>query len=178
MEGLGRLFDIGTGWAPVDLDTANAATGKRISLSGASGITFVVSAAAGGATALEFDVQQHTAASGGTTADLDVVDHYYIKSETALDNDEPWVRVDQVAASEVSLPTTDGDNEYIVAIEVSAKTLGTTANPDGFTHVSLNAAGTLAAAKIAGCLYILHGLKAERAPASLGNLLNPGAANA
>lgn len=173
MEGLGRLFDIGIGWAPVDLDTANAATGKRVSLSGASGITFVVITAAGGATAADFDVQQHTAYTGGTTADLDVVDHYYIKTETALDNDESWTRVAQTAASEVSLGTADGDNEYILAIEVSSKVL-----TDGYTHVSLNAAATLAAPKLATCIYILHGLAAARTPALLGNLLNPGAANA
>lgn len=170
MEGLGRLFDIGTGWAPVDLNTADAATGKRVSLVGASGITFLVFAAAGGATAANFNVRQHTAAVSGTSADLDVVDHYYIKSETLLDNDEAWVRVDQAAASEVVLPTTDGDNEYILAIEVSAKTLGTVALPDGYTHVSLDFATTLGAAKLSGCLYILHGLKAERAPASLSNI--------
>lgn len=173
MDALGRLFDVGIGWAPVDLDTANAATGKRVSLAGASGITFLVITGAGGATAAEYDVQQHTAYTGGTSADLDVVTKYHIKTETVLDNDESWVTTTQAAGSEVALGTTDGDNEYILAIEVSSKVL-----TDGYTHVSLNAAATLAAAKLTTCVYILHGLAVMRAPALLGNLLNPGAANA
>ncbi len=181
MEALGRIFDIGIGWAPVDLDTADGATGKRIALSGARGITFVVVTAAGGATAMSYDVQQHTAYTGGTSADLDStgasdstgVDHFYIKTETALDNDETWTRTAQTAASEIALGTTDGDNEYILVIEVDARQLGA-----GFTHVSLNAAATLGAAKLGTCLYFLHELRYQRKPAKLPNLLRPGVANA
>lgn len=180
MEALGRLFDIGTGWAPVDLDTADGATGKRISMSGADAITFVVFTGAGASTALGFNVQQHTAYTGGTSADLDAagvatstgMDHYYIKSEATLDNDEGWTRVAQTASSNVDLAAATGLTQYILVIEVNAAMLG-----DGYSHVSLNAAGTLGAAKLGACLYFLHELRYQRKPANLPNLLRPGVAN-
>lgn len=182
MEALGRLFDIGTGWAPVDLDTANGATGKRIAMSGAAAITFVVFLAVGATDDVVLDLQQHTAYTGGTSADLDAaavststgVDHWYIKSEAALDNDEAWARVSQSVASEVTLVgATYGDKQCIVVIEVDAAQLG-----DGYTHVSLNAATTTSTAHLGACLYFLHELRYQRKPTSLRNLLRPSAANA
>lgn len=181
MEGLGRLFDIGVAWAPVDIDTANAATGKRISLANASAITFLVMTGVGGAEDLVFDVQQHTAYTGGTSADLDAaavtdsagVTHYFIKAETALDNDESWVEVTQAVASEVTVVgATYGTQQKIVAIHVDAAQLG-----DGYGWVSLNAAITTATSQLTSCAYILHDLKIQRKPTNLGNLLRPGAAN-
>lgn len=181
-EVLGRLIDIGTGWAPVDLDTANGATGKRIDMSGARGITFVVFLAVGATDDLVLDVQQHTAYTGGTSADLDAVgvadsngvDHYYIKSEATLDNDEAWTRVAQSAASEVTLVgATYGDKQNIVVIEVSASQMG-----EGYTHLSLNAATTTGAAHLGACLYLLHELRYQRKPSKRPNLLRPSAANA
>lgn len=184
MDALGRLFDIGTGWAPVDLNTADGATGKRISLVGARGITFVVflGASADTTNALTLDVQQHTAYTGGTSVDLDSVgaadstgvDRFYVKSEALLDNDEPWVKTAQAAASEVTLAgVTYGDKECIVVIEVDARNLA-----PGFSHVSLNASRTLAVAQLSSCQYFLHELRYQRTPAKLGNLLRPGVANA
>ena len=182
MQGLGRLFDVGTGWAPVDIDTANAATGKRVSLQNASGITFLVSCGAGAADNLVLDVQQHTAYTGGTTADLDStgvadsvgITEWYIKSETLLDNDESWSRQTQAEASEVTVTgATWGAMQKIIAIHVSATQLAA-----GYTHVSLDATCVTAAPHLTECLYILHDLKVQRTPANLGNLLNPGAANA
>jgi hypothetical protein len=182
MEALGRLFDVGTGWAPVDIDTANGATGKRIALQGARGITFVVFLGAGGAEDLVLDVQQHTAYTGGTSNDLDSaavtdttgVDHWYIKSETLLDNDESWVKVTQAAASECTVVgATYGANQNIVVIEVDARQLGA-----GYTHVSLNASKTTATSCLGACLYFVHELRYQRKPTSLQNLLRPGVANA
>lgn len=182
MEALGRLFDIGTGWAPVDLDTANGATGKRIALMGARAITFVVSLAVGAVDDVVLDVQQHTAYTGGTSNDLDSAavadsngpDHFYIKSEAALDNDETWVKVSQAAASEITLTgATYGDKQNIVVIEVDARSLGA-----GYTHVSLNASTTTSTAHLGTCLYFVHELRYQRAPVRLQNLLRPGAANA
>ena len=181
MEGLGRLFDFGTGWAPTDVDTANAITGMRVSMAHATGITFLVSTLAGGAENLTLDVQQHTAYTGGTSADLDAtavsdsrgIDHYYIKAETTLDNDEAWVKVTQTAASEVVVVgATYGAMEKLIAIHVSADQLG-----DGYTHLSLNAACTTATSQIMSCTYVLHDLMVQRKPTNLGNLLRPGAAN-
>jgi hypothetical protein len=174
MDALGRLFDIGLGWAPVDIDTANAATGKRLSLARASGVTFVVAGGVGAADDLVLDVQQHTAYTGGTSADLDVVTKWWIKAETALDNDESWVKVEQTAASECTVVgATYGAMQKIVVIEVDAASLSA-----GYSHVSLNAAVTTATAQLTTCLYIVHDLAAQRTPSNLGNLLRPGAANA
>lgn len=182
MEALGRLFDIGLAWAPVDIDTANAATGKRLALSRGTGVTFVIATGVGGAEDLVFDVQQHTAYTGGTTADLDAaavagstgITKYYIKAETALDNDESWVKVTQSEASEFTVVgATYGAMQKIIVASVGADQLAA-----GYTHVSLNAAITTATAQLTACLYVLHDLRAMREPTLLGNLLNPGAANA
>lgn len=180
MQALGRLLDLGVGWAPVDLDDANGATGKRVSLQNAAGITFLVFAGTGPA-GFTVDVQQHTAYTGGTSADLDStgnanstgVTEWHVKSEAALDNDESWVRVTQAEASEVDIGTTYGLLQKLVAIHVPAHALA-----PGYTHVSLTATSDNGTACLCGCLYLLHDLKVQRAPANLGNLLRPGAANA
>lgn len=182
MEALGRVFDVGLAWAPVDIDTANAATGKRLSMVDCSGITFLFVGAVGGAEDLVLDVQQHTAYTSGTTADLDSsavassrgVTYYYIKAETALDNDESWVKVTQSEASECTVVgATYGAMQKIVAIFVPATALG-----DTYTHVSVNAAITTGTAQLCTGLYLKHDLAVQRKPANLPNLLNPGAANA
>lgn len=182
MEALGRIIDIGIGWAPVDLNTSDGATGKRLSLSMADAVTFVVATGVGGAEDLVLDLQMHTAYTGGTSADLDAtgastatgVDHFYIKAETALDNDETWVKVTQTAASECTVVgATYGTQQKLVVIEVNAAQLA-----DTYTHVSLTAATTTSTAHLSSCIYILHELRYQRKPTSLGNLLRPGAANA
>lgn len=175
MEGLGRLFDIGICAVPVDLNTADGFTGKRLAMSVADSVTIVavVGVAASGTDDLTFDVLQHTAYTGGTTADLDEIDHFYIKSETALDNDEPWVRVAQSAASEVVVAgATYAALQKLVAIEVNGAMLS-----DGYTHISVDCtAGNVA--QLAAVLYFPHELRYQRKPANLRNLLRPSAANA
>lgn len=181
-RGLGRLFDIGCAVAPVDIDTANAATGKRISMSGASGITFLVMCGVGGADDFTIDVQQHTAYTGGTTADLDStgvttstgVTEWFLKAETALDNDESWVKITQSEASECTIVgATYGTQQKIAAIHVGADQLG-----DGYAWVSINLACTTATSQLVSAAYILHDLAVQRVPTNLPNLLRPGAANA
>lgn len=166
MKGLGRLFDICTGWSPVDLNTLNAATGERVSMTHARACTFLVFCAAGAADDLVLDVQQHTAYTGGTTADLDStavatsvgITEWYIK-------DESWSRQTQTEASEVTVTgATWGAMEKIIAIHVDADQLG-----DTYTHLSLNATNTTAAAHLSSCVYILHDLVTQRAPANMPN---------
>ena len=174
MEGLGRLFDFGLAWAPVDLDAADGATGKRVSLAKASAVTFLIATGVGPASDVTYDVQQHDAYTSGTSADLDVVTHYYIKAETALDNDEAWVEVTQTAASEcVVVGATYGAMQTIVVIHVDAAQLS-----DGYGWVSLVATAANGTAHLASCIYVLHDLAVQRKPTNLGNLLQPGAANA
>jgi hypothetical protein len=175
MEGLGRLFDVGTGVVPVDLNTADGATGKRVSMVGAKGITIVafIGAAASGTDDVVLTVKQHTAYTGGTSGTAPTISHAYVKSETALDNDESWAALTPVGGVITLAGATYAAVQKLVAIEVDPRTLS-----DGYTHISLDAAVTTAAVQLAGVLYIMHNLFASRAPANLGNLLRPGAANA
>lgn len=180
-EALGRLFDIGTCWAPLDLNTADGATGKRIAMTPGRGVTVVafMDVAASGTDNLTFDVQQHTAYTGGTSNDMDStnsaigIDHYWIKAETALDNDEPWVQVTQSAASEVVVAgATYAALQKIVVFEIHDAMLA-----EGYTHISIACtAGNVA--QLSSCLYLVHELRYQRRPDRLSNLLNPGAANA
>lgn len=184
MRGLGRLFDIGTGFAPVDLNTAGA-TGKRVSLSHATGVTFIFSmAVAGGGTddnVITF--KQHTAYTSGTTNNLATatvasssgITHYAIKAETALDNDEAWTEVTQADSATITLAgATYAPAQVQLAVYVSADQLG-----DGYTHVSADFAdpGT-GGARLGNCIVLVHDLAFQAKPSRLHNLLRPGAANA
>lgn len=177
MEALGRLFDIGTGWVPTDMNTNNGETGKRLAMRVGSGVTILVVKGAG--TAAEdptVTLKQHTAYTGGTTANLATIDHYYLKNETALDNDESWTKVTQAAAATIADPGgagTSAESQQLIAIEVAASDL-----TEGYTHISLDYAVTASNAQLAGWFYIVHDLAIQRTPANLGNLLRPGAANA
>jgi len=176
MRALGRLFDLGVGFVPVDMQTA-ANTGKRINLKRAHSVCIVLFKAAG--TAGDDPVltlKQHTAASGGTSADLVAISTYHYKMETALDNDEAWVEKTQTLAATITDPGglgTSAETQMIVAIDVDASQL-----TDGYAWVSLDVADVGGNAQLGCVLYIQHGLHYQRTPALLGNLLNPGAANA
>ena len=169
MEGLGRLFDVGLGWAPADLQ--GGITGQRIAMKRGSACTILVIKAAG--TAGDdpgFDLKQHTAYTGGTTADLDIVDHYYLKANATLLNSHTWTRVTQTAASEIADPggaTTSAEEQQILVIEVEAEQLSA-----GYTHISLNADDPANAnAQYGTCIYLMHELYAHTTPANLPALL-------
>jgi hypothetical protein len=166
MNPLGSLYDLALGWAPVDLNTSNGATGLRVHLANYESVTFVVIKAAGtDGEDPEFDVQEHSASSSGTSQDLNVVTYYHLKAEATLDNDETWSKFTQSAASEVTDPggaTTSAQEQQILVIHVNADQLS-----DGFEWVSLNAAVTASNAQLATCLYILNGPAYMRAPEKL-----------
>jgi hypothetical protein len=181
MQGLGRIFDLSTAVVPVDLNTADAATGKRISMANASGLTIILHTLAGGADDLVIDVQQHTAYVNGTSADLDStavasstgITQFHIKAETALDGDEAWVKVSQAEASECTVVgATYGAMQKLVAVYVSAAQLG-----DGYSHLSANLACTTSTSQLVTVLYLLHDLAVQRNPVNMANALRPGAAN-
>lgn len=167
MEALGRLFNIASVIAPVDL-AGGAATGTRVRVSDCSGVAFVYFAEAGTAGEdVDLDVQQHTAASGGTTADLDVVTRWFSKRETTLDNDEVWVKHTQAAGSEVDLGDDEGENQIIAVVEVPVASLS-----DGYGWVSVNTTDSGATAGKLGCvLAITYDLQAQRSPELLPDLL-------
>lgn len=173
MLGLGRLYDIGLALAPVDLATAGA-TGKRISMFDCGGVDIVLVYGAG--TANDDPVpslQQHTAYTGGTTTTLAIMDTIYRKTETALDNDETWLKTTQTAAAIMTAIDTDAEKENIYVIHVPSAALS-----DGYTHISVNQADLSNNAQLAAFLYLKVDLDVQRDPTVLPNLLHPGAANA
>jgi hypothetical protein len=186
MRGLGNKYDVGLGVAPVDLNSGNGATGKRISMAGCSGIDVLViaGAAASGSDDFGIEVLQHTAYTGGTSNDLDTaavstssgITEYFVKSETLLDNDEAWTRVTQADSGEITLAgATYAAREIMVGFHVRASQLGT-----GYTHISVDLTYTTNAVRIGTVLYLPVGLRYAGRPDRLGfaNLLRPGAANA
>jgi hypothetical protein len=173
MLGLGRLYDIGLALAPVDLATAGA-TGKRISMHDCGGIDIVLIYAAG----TDGDdpvpsLQQHDAYTSGNSADLTIMDTIYRKSETTLDNDESWVKTTQTAAAIMTAVSDDAQKQNIYVIHVPS-----TALTDGYSWISVNQADLSNNAQLAAFIYLKVDLAIQRTPANLGNLLNPGAANA
>lgn len=166
MQGLGLDFDLGSAFSPVDLNTANGATGHRVHLRNYESCTFVFIKAAGTAGEdPDLDVQEHTANTGGTSRDLDIITEFYAKTETVLDGDEVWVRSTQTAASEVELGDASAEVEGIWVVHIPAASLS-----DDCEWVSVNVAVTAAAAQLAAGIYIMHGLKIQREPTLLAQL--------
>lgn len=173
MLGLGKDYDIGLAFAPVDLATAGA-TGKRISLFDCQGVDIVLVYGAG----TDGDdpvpsLQQHTAYTGGTSSNLAIMTTIYRKAETALDNDEIWTETTQTAATIMTAVADDAQKQKIYVIHVPAASLSA-----GYTHVSVNQADLSNNAQLACGLYLKVGLQSQRDPQLLPNLLRPGAANA
>lgn len=164
MNGLGRLFDLGTGVAPVDI-AGGAQTGNRIHLRNFETLAVVFFKEAGAAAeATTLTLQEHNASAAGTSQNLAVIDEYFLKSEATLDNDEAWTRVTQAAAA--TLVPAVSDTQQIICFEVEAASLS-----DGFRYVSVSTADTTTAGQIGSILYIAHGLKVQRRPDSLPLLL-------
>lgn len=170
VEALGRLFDIASVVAPVDLSTG-AQTGQRVRLRGGTGVAFVYYADVGTAGEdVDLDVREHNAASGGTSQDLDVVTKFFKKQDTTnntLSNDEQWTEVTQTAASEVDLGADEGENEMIAVVEVQADQLS-----DDFEWVSCNTTDSGATSGKLGCvLALVYDLNYQRKPDNLPALL-------
>jgi hypothetical protein len=170
---LGKDFDIGVG-AIIQSFNGSGITGKPCSLQNCEGVLVVIVKMANGTTDdLAWDLQEVDGA-GGTPRDLDIITEYYKKTETALDNDEAWVKVTQSAASEVTAIAGTAELEMVVAFAVRAIDLS-----DGYTHIAVNVPDLGNTDTEQGCvLYIPYGLKVQRAPANLPSLKTPGTANA
>jgi hypothetical protein len=159
MKGLGRLFDLSCGVAPVDL-AGGAQTGKVVALENAGGVTVVFFKEAGAAAEpVVLTVRESQDAAGTGIQDLDVVTEYYLKSEATLDGDEVWSKVTQTAGD---ITPAASDTQQILAFYIDADQLS-----DTYTHVQVNTADVTTAGQIGGILYILHDLKVQRAPANL-----------
>lgn len=166
MKGLGKAFDIGSAFTPVDFNTADAATGHRVHLRNYDAIAFVLYKGAGTAGADPVvTVQEHNAATAGTSADLAVITEFYKKEETTLDGDEVWVKTTQAVAAAANMGLTSAEQEGIYVIEFEAGNLSA-----GFEWISCNIAATVANAQLVAGLYILTGLKIQREPSLLAQL--------
>lgn len=166
---LGRLVDISTGIATVDLNTAGA-TGKRVSLKNASACLVVVhlAAAASGTESVVGTLKQYTASTGGTTSNLASIDKYWIKAATALAGSETWTRINQTASQTLTIADTQGaltgvaQKQAIVAFEVDANSLA-----DGNAYIGFDLADPGAVSRLGSVLYLLHDLTVQRAPVNL-----------
>jgi len=164
MNGLGRLFDIGTGVAVVDI-AGGAQTGNRLHMRNCETCAVVFFKEAGAASeATTLTLQEHNASSSGVSQNLAVIDEYFLKTEATLDNDELWTRVTQAAAATV-VPAAS-DTQQILVFEVEAASLS-----DGFQYISVSTADTSTAGQLGGILYIPHGLRVQRRPDLLRALL-------
>lgn len=172
-KGLGRWFDLGIGAIP-QLFTASGITGKNISLQNFEGVGVLVVKNANGTTDdIAIDLQEVNG-SAGTPRDLDIIDQYWMKQETALDNDESWTRYTQTAASEITAIAGTAETELMLYFEVLASQLS-----DGYTHIAVNVPDLGNTDTEYGVvIYIPFGPKVQRTPASLYSLLAPGTANA
>ncbi len=172
-RGLGRLFDIGVGSAPAT-SFSTAITGKNCSLQNCEGVgVLIVKSASGTTDDLALDLQE-VDAYNGTPRDLDIITNYWTKSETALDNDEAWVLTTQTAASEITAIAGTAEVQMLLYFEVLADQLS-----DGYTHIAVNIPDLGSTdTPLGSVIYIPFGLKKQRKPANLDNLLRPGAANA
>lgn len=170
---LGRLFDIGIGAAPQTFN-GSGITGKNFSMQNCEGVTVVIVKAANGTTDDFACDLQEVNGYNGTPRDLDIITDYYVKSETALDNDEAWVKTTQAAASEIAAIAGTAEKEMIVAFEVRADQLS-----DGYTHIAVNIPDLGNTDTEPGVvLYIPWGLAVQRTPENMPSLLRPGVANA
>lgn len=152
-NGLGNRYDLGTGFVPADMQTAQ--TGKRLLMRELNAVDVVWIKAAGTAgDDPTLTLQAHTAASGGTSANLAVIDTYYLKAEATLDNDETWTKVTQTAAATIADPggaTTSAEEQQIVVFTVSIDDM-----PAGKPYLSVNVADTGTNAQLGTVLYIMH----------------------
>jgi len=166
MQGLGRLFDISCGIAPVDF-AGGAATGLRMKVLNASAITVVIFKEAGAdAEPVTFTLNEHNAAAAGVTQTLPVITEFWKKEATTLAGTEAWVRTAQAAAATVVQASGNSDMQAILAFEVEANSLSA-----GFQWISVSSADVTTAAQWGGVLYVSHDLFRMRAPELLAATL-------
>ena len=169
---LGKAFDIGIGAMPTSF--SSAVTGKNISLQDCEGVLVLVGKTASGTTDdLALDLQE-VDGSAGTPRDLDIITDYWMKNETALDNDEAWVKTTQTAASEITAIAGTAETQQLLVFAVYASQLSS-----GYTHIAVNVPDLGSTDTATGfIMYFPFGLKVQRTPANMPSLLAPGVANA
>ena len=169
---LGRAFDIGIGAMPTSF--SSAVTGKNISMENCAGVLVLVGKTASGTTDDLAIALRECPSSAGTPRDLVTITDYWTKSETALDNDESWVKTSQTASATIAAIAGTAETQILLAFAVMAQDLS-----DGYTHIQVNAPDLGSTDTPTGfIMYLPFGLKIQRAPVNMPSLLAPGVANA
>lgn len=159
MFGLGDVFDVGHGIAPVDL-AGGAVAGARIHMRNYDTLGVVIYKEAGAdAEPVTFTLQEHNAASAGTSQNLAVIDEFYRKQAGTLAGTEAWTRVTQAAAATVAQVSGDSDTQAIIVFHVQSQSLSA-----GFEWLSVSSSDVTTAGQFGCVLYIPHGLKIRRRP--------------
>lgn len=171
--GLGKDFDFSIG-AIAQAFTGSGITGKPVAMQNCEYMGILITKNANGTTDdFACDLQEVNGA-GGTPRDLDIITDYWVKSETALDGDEAWVKTTQAAASEIAAIAGTAELEMMIYFAVRAQDLS-----DGYTHIALNVPDLGNTDTELGTVhYIPHDLKIQRTPANMPSWKTPGTANA
>ncbi len=163
-RGLGKDFDVGPVFVPVDLQTAPN-VGFPVSMKGAEQVTFVVFSAVGtGGDDLIITLREATAGDGTGEQDLAIITSFWYKEgATALDGSQTWTKVTQTAAATLDTDgNADAENASMVAFDVRADQMSAT-----FTHLTVDVADVGGNAQLGCAIAILSGLKVQRAPENL-----------
>lgn len=166
---LGYTFDVGFDNISADLSAA-AMIGKRTRVRDNRNVNFVafLGAAASGAEAVVFTVNQWQASSGGSAQPY-VCDHIWVKSATTLANTESWVNVANAAVDGTATlaGATYATKQVIAVLEVHVPSL-----LPGYDYVSVDIADVGSVARTATVLTVPADLNRRRGPANMAPLLS------
>lgn len=163
---LGRLFDLIPAVEPLDLQTAR--NGDWVSLKNAQHITVVVYKGVGtDGDDPTFTFQQASDVAGTGAKNLAVIEEYWEKEAgTDLTGTGTWTRVTQTAAATVSPGDPSAQDAAMYVFEIDAEEFDV---DNGFDCFRLQVGDTGTNAQLGTVLYILSGLREQRAPQSLVN---------
>jgi hypothetical protein len=157
---LGNILDIVPGVVPVDLH-GSAHSGDFVSLKGAQGLLVVFFKGIG--TAAQdpvLELQQATVVAGTDAKDLNgFVDIF--KKQGTLSGVGTWTKVSQTADEDFTGDGTSAESEGLYVAWIPATLLD---RANGFDCVQVNVKDVGANAQLGCVLYILCGLRYQRAP--------------
>jgi hypothetical protein len=161
MNPLGNLIDLVPGVVPADLH-GSAHPGDFVSLKLSQGLLVVFFKGAG--TAADdptLELQQAKTVAGGDAKDLDGFVDIYKKQGAALDAVGTWTKVTQGADEDFVGDATSAEEQGLYAAWIPATLLD---RANGFDCVQCNVKDVGAAEQLGCVLYILVGLRYQRAP--------------
>ena len=165
---LGRLFDLVSAWAPLDLQTAR--DGDYVSLKHAQHVTVLVTKGVGtDGDDPSISFQQAVEVAGTSVKDLAVIDEYWEKeAATDLTGTGVWTRVTQTASATVAPGDPSAQSAAMYVFEIDADELDLDAATP-FDCIRVRIADTGAAAQLGTAIYILSGLRNQTSPQNQPN---------